>query len=208
MLLAALAFSVAAPAAADPTEPLHDLIDAAAQRLQTAYPVAASKWLTGGAITDPARVRVVVDQVSAEAQSNGVASDFVTEVFTDQIDATEGIQYSRFAGWKFDPATARTSAPDLSASGSVIDGLNHRMVSGIAAQWPLLHSPVCAGELAAAKTTVAAERGFDDLYRAALDAATRSYWAASRPGGAAPGTGRRRECRCAATIRSAGSRPW
>ena len=174
-LLAALALSVATPAAADSPEPLHELIDAAAQRLQTADPVAANKWLTGGAITDPARVRVVLDQVSTEAQSNGVASDFVTEVFTDQIDATEGIQYSRFAGWKFDPATAPTSAPDLSASRSVIDGLNHRMVGEIAAQWPLLHSPACAGELAAAKTTVAAERGFDDLYRAALDAATRSY---------------------------------
>jgi chorismate mutase len=68
--------------------------------LQTADPVAASKWLT--------------------------------------------IQYSRFAGWKFDPATAPTSAPDLSASRSVIDGLNHRMVNEIAAQWPLLQSPACA----------------------------------------------------------------
>jgi chorismate mutase len=174
-LLAALALSVAVPAAADSPEPLHDLIDAAAQRLQTADPVAANKWLTGGAITDPARVRVVLDQVASEAQSNSVASDFVTAVFTDQIDTTEGIQYSRFAGWKFDPTTAPTSAPDLSASRSVIDGLNHRMVGEIAAQWPLLHSPECAAELAAAKATVAADRGFDDLYRAALDAATRSY---------------------------------
>ena len=175
VLLAALAIAVATPAAADPSEPLHELIDAAAQRLQTADPVAANKWLTGGAITDPARVRVVLDQVAAEAQTNGVATDFVTDVFTDQIDATEGIQYSRFAGWKFDPTTAPTSAPDLSASRSVIDSLNHRMVGEIAAQWPLLHSPACAAELAAAKATVESERGFDDLYRAALDAATRSY---------------------------------
>jgi len=174
-LLAVLTLSVATPAAADSPEPLHELIDAAAQRLQTADPVAANKWLTGGAITDPARVRVVLDQVSAEAQTNGVASDFVTGVFTDQINATEGIQYSRFAGWKFDPPTAPTSADDLSASRSVIDGLNERMVGEIAAQWPLLHSPACAGELAAAKTAVESERGFDDLYRAALDSATRSY---------------------------------
>ncbi|HTY27197.1 MAG TPA: chorismate mutase [Mycobacterium sp.] len=173
--LLALTLAVAPGAAADSPEPLHDLIDAAAQRLQTADPVAASKWLTGGAITDPARVRVVLDQVSTDAQSNGVPTDFVTEVFTDQINATEGIQYTRFAGWKFDPATAPVSAPDLSASRAVIDGLNHRMVTEIAAQWPLLQSPACAAELAATTAAVAAERSFDDLYREALDSATRSY---------------------------------
>lgn len=174
-LLAVLATAAASPARAEDPEPLHDLIDAAAQRLQTADPVAASKWLTGGAITDPGRVRVVLDQVAADAQNHGVATDFVTEVFTDQINATEGIQYSRFAGWKFNPATAPTAAPDLSSSRSVIDGLNREMVDQIAAQWPLLHSPACAGELTAAKAAVAAERGFDDLYRVALDVATRSY---------------------------------
>lgn len=176
-MLLALTLSVAPPAAADPPGPLHDLIDAAAQRLQTADPVAAGKWLTGGAITDPARVKVVLDQVSAEAQSAGVPTDFVTEVFTDQINATEGIQYARFAGWKFDPATAPVSAPDLTASRAVIDGLNHHMVTEIAAQWPVLQSPSCAAELAAATAAVAAEQGFNDLYREALGSATRSYCA-------------------------------
>ncbi len=173
--MAVLAAPVAAPASADPGDPLYDLIDAAAQRLQTADPVAASKWLSGGPITDPARVGQVLDQVSVEAEKDGVSTDYVKKVFTDQINATEGIQYSRFAGWKFDPATAPAVAPDLSASRSVIDGLNRRMVDQIAVQWPVLQSPQCAAELADAKATVAAERSFDDLYRAALDVATRSY---------------------------------
>lgn len=173
--MAVVAASVAAPASADPGDPLYDLIDAAAQRLQTADPVAASKWLSGGPITDPARVGQVLDQVSTEAEKDGVSTDYVKKVFTDQINATEGIQYSRFAGWKFDPATAPTVAPDLSASRSVIDGLNHRMVEQISVQWPVLQSPQCAAELADAKATVVAERSFDDLYRAALDVATRSY---------------------------------
>jgi chorismate mutase len=162
-------------AAADPGDPLHDLIDAAAQRLATADPVAASKWLSGGPITDPVRVGQVLDQVAAEAVKDGVSTDYVKKVFTDQINATEGIQYSRFAGWKFDPATAPSVAPDLSASRAVIDGLNHRMVDQIGTQWPVLQSPQCAADLAAAKAAVAAERGLDDLYRAALDVATRSY---------------------------------
>lgn len=172
-VLAALA--TAAPAGADPGEPLYDLVDAAAQRLQTADPVAASKWLSGGPITDPGRVAQVLAQVSSEAETGGVPKDYVTTVFTDQINATEAIQYSRFAGWKFDPATAPVTAPDLSASRAAIDTLNHRMVDQIALQWPVLHSPDCVTDLADAKAVVTAARGFDDLYRVALDVATRSY---------------------------------
>ena len=98
------------PVSADPAEALTDLVDAAAQRLQTADPVAANKWLTGGPITDPARVQQVLATVSADAGSHGIATDYVTGVFTDQINATEGIEYSRFAWWKFDPSAAPTSA--------------------------------------------------------------------------------------------------
>ena len=67
------------------------------------------------------------------------------------------------------------SAPDLSASRAQIDGLNHRMVSQIAEQWPVLHSPDCQGSLDSAKSAVGDNRQFDPLYRQALDAATRSY---------------------------------
>ena len=95
--------------------------------------------------------------------------------FTNQINATEAIEYARFAGWKFDPASAPNSAPDLSASRSVIDGLNHQIVEQFSVQWPLLNSPGCGPALAAAKGVVAGERQFDDLYRTALDVATRSY---------------------------------
>lgn len=170
-----LAVVTAAPAWADSPEPLYDLVDAAAQRLQTADAVAANKWLTGGPITDPTRVEQVLAAVSEDAESHGVATGYVTTVFTNQINATEAIEYSRFAGWKFDPAGAPTSAPDLASSRSVIDGLNHQMVEQIAVQWPLLHSPGCGVALDAAKNVVAGQRQFDDLYRTALDAATRSY---------------------------------
>ncbi len=99
----------------------------------------------------------------------------MTRVFSDQIDATEAIQYSRFSWWKLDPAAAPASAPDLSASRQTIDGLNHRMVTEIADEWPVLHSPACPATLAAAKSAVAASRALDPLYIQALDAATRSY---------------------------------
>jgi chorismate mutase len=156
-------------------EPLYDLVDTATQRLQTADPVAASKWLGGGPITDPARVQQVLQSVAADAESSGVPSDFVTSVFTDQINATEAIQYSRFSWWKLNPADAPASAPDLSASRALIDGLNAAMVGQIVAQWPVLHAPDCAARLGAAKAAVADQRQLDPLYRQALDAATRSY---------------------------------
>jgi len=167
----------AVASADDPSnsEPLYELVDAATQRLQTADPVAASKWLSGAPITDPVRVQQVLEAVSADAQSVGVPSDYVTTAFTEQINATEAIQYNRFSAWKFDPTTAPLSAPDLSASRSLIDDLNHRMVSLIAADWPVLDSADCAIRLSAARDAVAQSRQLDPLYRQALDAATRSY---------------------------------
>lgn len=160
---------------ADTADPLYDLVDAAGERLQTADPVAATKWLNGGAITDPARVRQVLAAVRADAESAGLPGDYVTRVFTDQIDATEAIQYSRFSWWKLVPTSAPASAPDLSASRALIDGLNQRMVGEIAEQWPVLRSPDCPSHLDAAKSAVGRDRGLDPLYRQALDAATRSY---------------------------------
>lgn len=170
----AVTFSVVGVAHAD-AEPLYDLVDAATQRLQTADPVAAVKWLNGGAINDPARVRQVLDAVSADAESAGVPAAFVSTAFANQIDATEAIQYSRFAGWKLDPAAAPVAAPDLSSSRAQIDALNHLMVVQMAEQWQVLRSPDCPTRLDAAKSAVGAARGLDPLYEQALDAATRSY---------------------------------
>ena len=160
---------------ADEGTPLVELIDAAAQRLQTADPVAATKWLTGAAITDPARVRQVLETVSTDAETAGVPGDFVTALFIDQINATEAIQYSRFSAWKLDPATAPVSAPDLGASQGLIDGLNGRMVALIAANWPVLGAPDCPILLDAAQNIVTQSRQLDPLFRQALESATRSY---------------------------------
>jgi chorismate mutase len=172
MLVGAL--GLPATANADPS-PLHRLVDTAAQRLATADPVAASKWLDGGPITDTKRANQVLDAVAADATAHGIDPKYVRAVFTDQIAATEGLEYTRFGQWKFDPATAPTTAPDLSQSRTAIDGFNKTMVDEIALQWNSLHGPACAGDLGAAEDAVAAERGLDPLYRQALTAATRDY---------------------------------
>ena len=117
----------------------------------------------------------VLDAVGADAVGRHVDAGYVRDVFTDQINVTEGIEYTRFAQWKFDPATSPSTAPDLASSRSQIDGYNRTMVEQIALQWNSLHSPGCAADLAAARDAVAGERGLDPFYRDALAAATRSY---------------------------------
>ncbi|MCP9271734.1 chorismate mutase [Mycolicibacterium arenosum] len=175
-VLAALLLIAGAPAAhADDDNPLHLLVDTAAQRLQTADPVAAYKWVNGGSIEDPARVAQVLDTVGADASNRGIDPAYVREAFENQIHATEGVQYILFGHWKFVPAAAPASAPDLAESRTAIDGFNKSMVAEMAAQWGVLHGPTCPAALDAAKRTVAAERGLDPLKVDALAVATASY---------------------------------
>jgi chorismate mutase len=170
-----LAVPPATPARADPTSPLTALVDAAAQRLQVAEPVAAVKWNTHGAIEDPGRVEQELAKLGAEAAAAHVDPDYVARVFGDQVRATEAIEYSRFADWKLNPADAPATAPDLSQSRSTIDGLNHAMLTQIVANWDLLHSPACAPDLDAARSDIVRARQLDGLYQQAVSLATRSY---------------------------------
>jgi chorismate mutase len=164
-----------AVAEAQPVLPFYRLVDTAAQRLATADPVAASKWLSGGPITDHQRADQVLDAVAADATGRGIDPQYVRAVFTDQINATEGIEYTRFGQWKFDTASAPTTAPDLSQSRAEIDGYNKTLVEEIALHWNSLHSPGCAQDLSDATTAVGDARRLDPLYRQALTSATRSY---------------------------------
>ncbi len=167
----------ALPAIADaePASPLYLLVDTAAQRLTTADPVAAFMWINGGPITDVQRANQVLDGVGADATAHRIDPQYVRTVFTDQINATEGIEYARFGQWKFDPPTAPTTAPHLADSRTAIDGFNKAMVDEIALQWNSLHSPTCSAELQEETDAVAADRRLDPLYRQALSSATRSY---------------------------------
>jgi chorismate mutase len=174
-ILALLVLLGAAQARADNISPLTELVDAAAARLQVAEPVAAFKWQTHGSIEDPTRVQQQLSALRADATAKHIDADYVVRVFGDQVHATEGIEYRRFADWKLDPSDAPVAAPDLAASRSTIDGLNQTMLTQMALNWDLLHSPACAVALDAARSEVVGARRFDDLYQQALALATRSY---------------------------------
>lgn len=174
-MIALAVMPVTAQAHSDNANPLVDLVDAATRRLQTAEPVAATKWINGGSIEDPPRVEQVLEAVSADADRKGVEPDYVRAIFTDQVHATEALEYSRFAQWKLDPASAPGLAPDLASSRATIDRLNTEMVDQIAQQWRVLHSPDCTRLLAEAKAGVTGTRALDRLYQQALDFSTHSY---------------------------------
>ena len=168
----------AAPIAhADALNPLYQLVDIAAQRLLTADPVAAFKWVNGGSIEDSARADQVLDAAAADARSRGLDETRVRRIFENQIHATEGVEYTRFGQWKFDPAHAPTSAPDLAQTREQIDGFNRAMVAEMAARRDVLFGPGCGEAVHGARDSVAAARSLDPLYRLALDAATASYCA-------------------------------
>jgi chorismate mutase len=154
-----------ADAKADPSGALTKLLDDAAQRLQIADPVAASKYVTGGAVEDLAREQQVLDSVS------GLAKD----VFRDQIDATESVEHSRIAAWKINPGSAPRAAPDLAASRDAIDELNKAMVDDIADDWNTLQGSTCRADLDHAKAAVTTMRHLDASYRQALDYAVHRY---------------------------------
>ncbi len=174
-VLGGLAVLVATQARADDISPLTELVDAAAQRLQIAEPVAAFKWNTHGAIEDPDRVQQELAKLGAEATAQHVEPNYVTRVFGDQIDATEAIEYSRFADWKLNPEDVPAGAPDISASRSSIDALNQTMLTQIVANWDLLHSPACAVQLDVARSGVIRARQLESIYQQALSSATQSY---------------------------------
>lgn len=171
----ALVALAGAQARADDANPLDALVDAAAQRLQVADPVAAVKWHTGGAIEDPERVRNQLSALSMAATAEHVDPDYVTRIFTDQIAATEAVEHYRFAQWKLDPSAVPATAADLSASRAQIDALNHVMLTEIGLQWVRLHAPECAAELDQAKRAVGDARQLDEFYQQALSAATGAY---------------------------------
>lgn len=75
-------------ARADGTSQLAELVDAAAERLEVADPVAAFKWRAQLPIEDSGRVEQQLAKLGEDARSQHIDPDYVTRVFDDQIRAT------------------------------------------------------------------------------------------------------------------------
>lgn len=163
------------PARADTVNPLTELVDAAAGRLQVADDVAAIKWQTGAAIEDPVRGGQQLATLAAEAAGDDLDPDYVRRIFTDQIAATEAVEHHRFAQWKLDSAAAPPTAPELAVSRARIDGFNQVMLTQIGQRWELLHTAGCPAQLGEATRSVSDARQLDAFYRQALSSATQDF---------------------------------
>ncbi len=118
--LAAL-LGAAAPAQACPRDPAEQqavtaVASAALDRLEIADDVAASKYLSGKAVADPAREQAVVDATIAAAKADGVDPVAAERIIRAQITASKQVQYALIAFWHANPAQAPTTAPDLTTS--------------------------------------------------------------------------------------------
>jgi chorismate mutase len=166
---------------ADTSSPLTPLVDATAQRLQLAEAVAAFKWSTQAAVEDPNREQQELVGLRGDAETQHLDPDYVARVFSDQFNAMDAIEYSRFADWKLNPAHVPAAPADLSASRAAIDGLNNKILSQIAVNLSLLASPACARQLQGASSETIRARRLDDLSQLALSRATASFCQAPPP---------------------------
>jgi chorismate mutase len=150
------------------------VVGLAADRLATADAVAAAKWTTGGAISDPARETVVLDAATAGATARGLDARDTTTVFRDQIEASKAVQYGLFSDWSADPGHAPASAPDLGGVRPVLDRITPELLDGLRAAAAPRTGPGCPADLRRAVERTARDRGLDALHREGLDRAVRS----------------------------------
>ncbi|UNS97833.1 chorismate mutase [Streptomyces tubbatahanensis] len=140
-----------------------------ADRLALADVVAAAKYGTGEPISDPARERVVLDDVAERSAARGVDRRLATAVFRDQIEASKGVQRGLFARWDLYPSERPARRPDL--AGEVrprLDRITVRLLDGLAAAERPRGASSCTPRLMAGAVHEAGERRFDALHTQAL----------------------------------------
>lgn len=76
------------PPGASPADGLIRIVELSAQRARISDQVAAAKFGTGTAVTDPAREAAVVAETRADATRDGVDPDWAARIVSDQIAAS------------------------------------------------------------------------------------------------------------------------
>ncbi|MGW0893315.1 chorismate mutase [Saccharopolyspora sp. NPDC002578] len=168
----------AEPAAAQPVagaDGITDLVRLAEERAVLSDQVAASKFGTGKAVTDPAREAVVIDGARADAARAGVDPEWAAQVFQDQIAASTQVQNDLLRQWAEQPALRPSEKPDLTTIRPELDRIGTEIITALEAAEPLREAPDCAPTLDRAVATESAD--LDQIHRAALDEALHSICA-------------------------------
>lgn len=153
---------------------LDRLVALVLERLNTGDAVAAAKWASAAqtgaepTIDDPAREAVVYDAMARLGADLDLPEGWVRQVFAGQIESNKIVQRGLITRWRFDPAAAPGSAPDLASVRPVIDRVNVEIVDQLAARRAELTAPDCAERLAYSVFDVFGAGNTDALHQAAL----------------------------------------
>jgi chorismate mutase len=110
------------------------------QRLAVAPLVAKAKWNSGAPIDDPAREKLILDAVSAQAMEAGIDVKFAREFFQAQFDAGKLIQQHLHEQWRLAGQPHFTDAPDLGRDvRPVLDRLGPQILTTLRTVYPILH---------------------------------------------------------------------
>jgi chorismate mutase len=168
--------------AKSPSEPLLALVDLAAQRVQVADTVAASKWGTDSSITDPVREQAVLTSATMKSAQLGIDPAISVRVFTDQIEANKAVQYALYSRWSAHPDQAPTVRPDLARLRPILDRITDELLAQLKLTQALRADRACGGQLASARQHVEQARGFDRVHEDALERAVASLCRPPRNG--------------------------
>lgn len=80
--------------------------------------------------------------------AHGLPENWVRKVFLGQIEASKTVQYGLIARWRFDPAAAPATPPDLTDVRPTIDRLNTAIIDQLAEHRVELAAPDCMERLA------------------------------------------------------------
>ncbi|MEU7139503.1 chorismate mutase [Nocardia sp. NPDC046473] len=153
---------------------LDRLVALVLERLDTGDAVAAAKWVSAAqtgtepTIDDPGREAVVYDAMARLGAGLDLPEGWVRQVFAGQIESNKVVQRGLITRWRFDPAAAPGSAPDLASVRPVIDRVNIDIVDQLAARRAELSAPDCAERLAVSVFGVFTAGNTDALHQAAL----------------------------------------
>ncbi|WP_232452094.1 chorismate mutase [Burkholderia ubonensis] len=158
------------------------LVESMAARLQTAYPVALSKFDSGKPVYDKAREAQVIANAEGAAPAHMIAFEDATAVFNDQIEASKVAQYALLNDWRRAgraPSTQRRPLEDIRTE---LDRLQGEILRELHLAESLRKLPDCTIQVAKSVEHVSKDEkfNFDVEQRVALDRAVASVCLSSQ----------------------------
>ncbi|HVJ62595.1 MAG TPA: chorismate mutase [Tahibacter sp.] len=164
-----MAFGAAPPSHADDVASFRALIEASAERLALAEPVASSKFARAAPVLDAAREQQVLDAAARESAALALPEAYVRQVVGDQIEANKLVQYALIAQWRAAGTPPSAAPPDLAATVRPrLDKLQHAVLEGLKDASGLRGTADCETRRDAEVMTYAHEKALTPLQQTAL----------------------------------------